>query len=45
LQGDRQKALQAMYLDPLCAMCDDLEGLLDALIKENLDLLPPVWKH
>lgn len=45
LEGDRQKALQAMYLDPLCAMCDDSEGLLDALIKENLDLLPPVWKH
>ena len=44
LEGDRQKALQAMYLDPLCAMCDDPEGLLDALIAENLDLLPEGWR-
>ncbi|NLM86860.1 MAG: alpha-glucosidase/alpha-galactosidase [Clostridiales bacterium] len=44
LTGDRQKALQAMYLDPLCAMCDDPEGLLDALIQENLDLLPEYWQ-
>lgn len=42
---DKQKARQAMYLDPLCAMCDDPEGLLDALIAENLDLLPEGWKE
>lgn len=41
---DLQKARQAMYLDPLCAMCDDPEGLLDALIAENLDLLPEGWR-
>lgn len=44
LKCDRQEALQAMYLDPLCAMCDDPEGLLDALIEENLDLLPQDWR-
>ena len=44
VECDRKKALQAMYLDPLCAMCDDPEGLLDALIEENLDLLPEGWK-
>jgi alpha-galactosidase len=36
---DRQKALQAMYLDPLCANCEDPEGLLDALLLENRHLL------
>lgn len=40
-----QKATEAMYLDPLCAMADDPEGLLKALIEENLDLLPEAWKH
>jgi len=43
LDCDRQKALQAMYLDPLCANCDNPEGLLDALIAENLQLLPEGW--
>ncbi len=41
---DPLKARQAMYLDPLCAMADDPEGLLEALIRENLDLLPEVWQ-
>ena len=40
-----QKAAEAMYLDPLCAMADDPEGLLRALIEENLDLLPEAWRH
>ena len=40
-----QKARQAVYLDPLFAMADDPEGLLEALIHENLDLLPPEWKE
>ena len=40
---DRQKLLQAVYLDPLCATCDDPEGLMDALIQENLALLPKGW--
>ncbi|MGI6214818.1 MAG: alpha-glucosidase/alpha-galactosidase [Christensenellales bacterium] len=44
VECDRKKALQAMFMDPLCAMCDDPEGLLDALIKENLDLLPSAWE-
>ena len=44
VECSRTKALQAMYLDPLCAMCDDPEGLLDALIEENLDLLPEGWR-
>jgi len=43
LSCDRQKALQAMYLDPLCANCDDPEGLLDALLQENQHLLPGGW--
>ena len=40
-----QKAAEAMYLDPLCAMADDPEGLLKALIEENFDLLPEAWRH
>lgn len=40
-----QKATEAMYLDPLCAMTDDPEGLLKALIEENFDLLPEAWRH
>ena len=40
-----QKATEAMYLDPLCAMTDDPEGLLKALIEENFDLLPEAWSH
>ena len=43
VEGDMQKARQAVYLDPLCAMADDPEGLLEALVAENLDLLPEVW--
>ena len=41
---DATKARQAMYLDPLCAMADDPEGLLEVLIRENLDLLPEAWR-
>lgn len=44
VEADIQKALQAMYLDPLTAMADDPEGLLDALIRENLPLLPEAWQ-
>lgn len=43
VECDRQRALQAMYMDPLCAMCDDPEALLDALIGENMELLPQAW--
>ena len=42
---DPNRARQAMYLDPLCAMADDPEGLLEALIRENLDYLPEAWRH
>ena len=45
IQCDMQKARQAMYIDPLCAMCDDPEGLLEALVAENTDLLPDEWKR
>ncbi len=45
VEGDMQKACQAMYLDPLCAMADDPEGLLEALVEENLDLLPEGWRR
>lgn len=41
---DPQPARQAMYLDPLCANCDDPDGLLDTLIRENIQLLPEEWK-
>ena len=44
VECDIQRARQAMYLDPLCAMADDPEGLLEALILENLDLLPDAWR-
>lgn len=44
VECDVRKAKQAMYLDPLAAMCDDPEGLLDALIAENLELLPEAWR-
>lgn len=40
---DRGLARQAMYLDPLCANCDDPDGLLEAMILENLPLLPGGW--
>ena len=42
---DKSKLLQAAYLDPLCANCDDPEGLLEALIAENLQYLPEAWKE
>ena len=45
VERDLRKARQAVYLDPLCAMADDPEGLLEALIRENLDLLPEEWKR
>ena len=41
---DMSKLKQALYLDPLCALCDDPEGLMDALIKENIDLIPQGWR-
>jgi alpha-galactosidase len=41
--GDYNKALQAMYLDPLAANCNYPEKLLRELISENLDLLPQYW--
>ena len=41
---DRRLARQAMYLDPLCANCDDPDGLLEAMIRENLPLLPGGWR-
>lgn len=44
VDADILKARQAMYLDPLAAMADDPEGLLDALITENLALLPEAWR-
>ena len=40
---DRDKLMQAAYIDPLCAMADDPEGLIDALIAENRELLPQGW--
>lgn len=42
--GDFNKALQAMYLDPLAANCNYPEKLLRELISENLDLLPEYWR-
>ena len=44
VQADVRKVRQAMYLDPLAAMADDPEGLIDQLILENLELLPEAWK-
>ena len=41
---DRRLARQAMYLDPLCANCDDPDALLDQMILQNLPLLPGGWK-
>ncbi len=40
---DYEKARQAMFLDPLAANCAYPEGLLQELIRENLDLLPEAW--
>jgi len=40
---DKRLALQVMYLDPLCANCDDPPGLLDALIDGNRNYLPQDW--
>jgi alpha-galactosidase len=42
--GDYNKALQAMYLDPLAANCNYPEKLLRELISVNLDLLPQYWR-
>jgi len=42
---DKSKLLQAAYLDPLCANCDDPEGLMEELIAENLQYLPEAWKE
>lgn len=42
--GDFNKALQAMYLDPLAANCNYPEKLLEELIRENLDVLPEYWR-
>jgi alpha-galactosidase len=43
LHADKRLARQAMYLDPLCANCDDPDGLLDQMIADNLPLLPDGW--
>lgn len=43
VRRDRQLARQAMYLDPIAANTDDPDGLLNALIEANLDLLPEGW--
>jgi len=40
---DRAKLMQAAYIDPLCAMANDPEGLMNALIAENRELLPQGW--
>ena len=42
---DRQKLLQATYLDPLCATCDYPEALMEDLLQENLHLLPEGWQN
>ena len=44
IRCDKSLARQAFYLDPLCANCNDPDGLLDALIAENLPLLPEGWR-
>lgn len=44
ITGDKNKVLQAAYLDPLCANCDYPEELINELIFENLDLLPNFWR-
>ena len=44
MECDYNKALQAMYVDPLVANCNYPERLLQDLIKANLDLLPLAWK-
>lgn len=44
MECDYNKALQAMYADPLVANCDYPERLFKDLIKANLDLLPLGWK-
>lgn len=44
VEADIRKVKQAMYLDPLAAMADDPEGLIEALILENLALLPEAWR-
>ena len=41
---DKQLALQAMMLDPLCANCNYPELLLDDLIRAYINLLPDGWK-
>jgi alpha-galactosidase len=44
VECDKQLALQAMMLDPLCANCKYPELLLDDLIGAYIDLLPEKWK-
>jgi alpha-galactosidase len=44
VECDRQLALQAMMLDPLCANCKYPDLLLDDLIRAYIDVLPEGWK-
>lgn len=45
IEKDMKKVLQAVYLDPLCAMCDAPEILIKTLIQKNLHLLPKEWSE
>lgn len=42
--GDRSRAIQAFYMDPLVSNLEYPEALLEALINDNLELLPGYWK-
>jgi alpha-galactosidase len=44
VECDRQLALQAMMLDPLCVNCKYPDLLLDDLLRAYLDVLPDKWK-
>ena len=44
IECDKQLALQAMMLDPLCANCKYPDLLLEELIKAYIDVLPSEWK-
>jgi alpha-galactosidase len=44
VECDRQLALQAMTLDPLCANCKYPDLLLDDLLTAYADVLPAEWK-
>ena len=44
IECDKQLALQAMMLDPLCANCKYPDLLLEELIEAYIDVLPSEWK-